>query len=64
MINNNEISFDDTLIAFSSKTDKDLKRSYALFAVMDKNLIVKLGTFFVNAVLKFKLPVKNLIKSN
>jgi len=64
MINNNEISFDDTLIAFSSKSDKDLKRSYALFAVMDKNLIVKLGTFFVNAALKFKLPVKNLIKSN
>ena len=64
MINNNEISFDDTLIAFSSKSDKDLKRSYALFAVMDKNLIVKLGTFFVNAVLKLKLPVKNLIKSN
>jgi len=64
MINNNEISFDDTLIAFSSKRDKDLKRSYALFAVMDKNLIVKLGTFFVNAALKFKLPVKNLIKSN
>lgn len=64
MINNNDISFDDTLIAFSSKTDTDLKRSYALFAVMDKNLIVKLGTFFVNAALKFKLPVKNLIKSN
>ncbi len=64
MINNNEISFDDTLIAFSSKSDKDLKRSYALFAVMDKNLIVKLGTFFVNAALKFKLPVKKLIKNN
>ncbi len=64
MINNNEISFEDTLIAFSSKSDKDLKRSYALFAVMDKNLIVKLGTFFVNAALKFKLPVKNLIKNN
>jgi proline dehydrogenase len=64
MINNKEISFEDTFIAFSSKTDKELKRSYALFAVMDKNLIVKLGTFFVNAVLKLKLPVKNLIKSN
>jgi proline dehydrogenase len=64
MINNKEISFNDTFIAFSSKTDKELKRSYALFALMDKNLIVKLGTFFVNAVLKLKLPVKNLIKSN
>lgn len=64
MTNNKEISFDDTFIAFSSKTDKKLRRSYALFAVMDKKLIVKLGTFFVNASLKLKLPVKNLIKSN
>jgi proline dehydrogenase len=64
MINNKKISFEDTLVAFSSKTNKELKRSYALFAVMDKNLIVKLGTFFVNAALKLKLPVKNLIKSN
>jgi len=64
MINNKEISFEDTLTAFSSKTDKDLKRSYALFAVMDKNLIVKLGTFFVNAALKLKLPVKKLIRNN
>jgi proline dehydrogenase len=64
MTNNKEISFDDTFIAFSSKTDKELKRNYALFAIMDKNLIVKLGTFFVNAALKLKLPVKNLIKNN
>jgi len=64
MTNNKEISFDDTFVAFSSKTDKKLRRSYALFAVMDKNLIVKLGTFFVNAALKLKLPVKNLIKNN
>lgn len=64
MTNNKDISFDDTFIAFSSKTNKELKRSYVLFAVMDKNLIVKLGTFFVKAALKLKLPVKNLIKNN
>jgi len=64
MTNNKEISFNDTSVAFSSKSNKELKRSYALFAVMDKNLIVKLGTFFVNAALKLKLPVKNLIKNN
>lgn len=64
MIRNKEISFEDTFIAFSSKTDEELKRSYALFAIMDKNLIVKLGTFFVNAALRLKLPVKKLIKNN
>jgi proline dehydrogenase len=64
MINNKEISFDDTFIAFSSKSDKELQRSYFLFALMDKNLIVKLGTFFVNAALKLKLPVKKLVKNN
>ena len=64
MTNANNISFDDTSIAFSSKTDKELHKSYALFAVMDKNLIVKLGTIFIKAALKLKLPVKNLIKNN
>jgi proline dehydrogenase len=64
MANANNISFDDTSIAFSSKSDKELRKSYVLFAVMNKNSIVKLGTIFINAALKFKLPVKNLIKSN
>jgi proline dehydrogenase len=64
MTNANNISFDDTSIAFSSKSNKDLLKSYVLFAIMDKNLIVKLGTIFINAALKFKLPVKNLIKNN
>jgi len=64
MANANNISFEDTSIAFSSKSDKELRKSYALFAIMDKNAIVKLGTFFINAALKLKLPVKNLIKNN
>jgi len=64
MANANNISFDDTSIAFSSKTDKELRKSYVLFALMDKNLIVKLGTIFIKAALKLKLPVKNLIKNN
>ena len=64
MINNTNITFDDTSVAFSSKSDKELQRSYTLFAVMDKNLIVKLGTIFVNAALNLKLPVKKLIRNN
>lgn len=64
MANANNISFDDTSIAFSSKTNKELRKSYVLFALMDKNLIVKLGTIFIKAALKLKLPVKNLIKNN
>ncbi len=60
----NNISFEDTSIAFSAKSDTELRKSYALFSVMDKNAIVKLGTIFVNTALKLKLPVKNLIKSN
>lgn len=64
MINNKKISFDDTSVAFSSKSNKELRRSYILFAVMDKNLIVKLGTILVNAALNLKLPVKKLIRNN
>lgn len=60
----NELSFNDTSVAFSYKSNKDLKKSYALFALMNKNAIVKLGTIFVKAALKLKLPVKKLIRYN
>ncbi len=64
MANTNTVSFDNTEIAFSYKPDKELRKSYILFATMDKKPIVKLGTIFVKGALKLKLPVKNLIKSN
>lgn len=56
------ISFENTEIAFSGKTDKDLQWSYRLFNLMGKPWLVKVGSFFANLSLKLRLPVKGLIK--
>ncbi len=57
-----KLSFEDTSIAFESKSDFQLKKSLYLFALMNKNWIVKIGTFWVKLALWLHLPVKKLIK--
>ncbi len=56
------ISFDDTSIAFSSKSDKALKKMYLLFSSMNNNLLVKVGANIMKTSLKLGLPVKGIIK--
>ena len=55
------VSFDNTQIAFKAKTDFDLKKSYWLFKLMSKPLLVKYGGGL--APLGLKLGFKGLIKS-
>lgn len=62
-IKRQSISFDNTEIAFNSKSDKALKQSYLLFSLLNNNLLVKIGPFFTTLAMKLKLPVKPLIKS-
>ncbi|MCP1384146.1 proline dehydrogenase family protein [Runella salmonicolor] len=57
------VSFDDTSVAFSSKSNFQLKKTYWLFALMNQPWLVKLGTFFIKLALLLRLPVKNLIKA-
>jgi proline dehydrogenase len=57
------ISFDDTEIAFKSKSDRDLKRAYWLFKIISFNFLVKISPAFVNFALWAKLPVKGLIRA-
>jgi proline dehydrogenase len=57
-----KLSFEDTSIAFKSKTDFQLKKSLYLFAIMNKNWIVKIGTFWVKLFLWLHFPIKKLIK--
>lgn len=59
----NQLSFEDTKIAFSSKTDFKLRKSYWIFAAMNQIWIVKLGTFFIKLFLFLHFPIKKLIKS-
>ncbi len=57
------VSFEDTSVAFSSKTNAQLKKTYWLFSMMNQVWLVKLGTFFIKLSLLLRLPVKKLIKA-
>lgn len=57
------LSFEDTSIAFSSQSDFKLRKTYWLFALMNKGWLVNLGTFFIKIALRLRLPIKFLIKS-
>ncbi|HBH22706.1 MAG TPA: proline dehydrogenase [Cytophagales bacterium] len=59
---NREIAFSDTAVAFSYKSDEDLKKSFLLFASINNNLLVKLGTNMVKFAFKLKVPIKGIIK--
>ena len=56
------ISFDNTEIAFKSKSNKDLKRAYWLFKAVGSNALVKFGKWATNVAFKLRLPIKGLIK--
>jgi|SRR5690606_4494740 len=56
------LSFDNTEIAFKSKTDADLKQAYWLFKLISSNALVKLGSPLANLALRIGLPIKGIIK--
>ena len=56
------ISFDNTEIAFKSKTTKDLKRAYWLFKMVASPIMVKFGKWATNIAIKMKLPIDGIIK--
>lgn len=58
----NSVSFDDTAVAFSSKSDRELKKMYLLFASMNSNFVASLGTAALKVGLKLNFPIKGLIK--
>ncbi len=57
------VSFDNTEIAFQSKTNKDLKRAYWLFKIIASPTIVKIGKYFTNLALKIGLPIRKPVKA-
>lgn len=57
------LSFEDTRVAFASKSDVQLRKVYALFAAMNNGGLVKTGSGLMKAALKWNLPgTKFLIK--
>ncbi len=63
MTETQEITFDDTAIAFRSKSDKALKRMHLLFRVINNPWLVKIGTTLSIWAMNLRLPVKGLIKA-
>ena len=57
------ISFEDTSTAFSDQSNWELKKTYFIFACMNHNWLVKIGTFFIKLFFNLNLPIKNLIKN-
>ncbi len=57
------ISFDNTEIAFRSKTNRDLKRAYWLFKIIASPTIVKIGKALTNTALSLRIPIRRLVKA-
>src|SRR5574343_797187 len=56
------ISFDNTEIAFKSKSNADLNRAYWLFKIIGSPTMVKVGKWSTNTALNVGLPIKGIIK--
>jgi proline dehydrogenase len=57
------LSFNNTKVAFSGKTNTDLNRSYWLFKMVSNSSFVNLGKSLTNFAIKAHLPIKSLIKA-
>jgi proline dehydrogenase len=57
------ISFDNTEVAFSSKSKNDLRRAYWLFRIIASPSIVKFGKAATNLALNLRLPISAPIKA-
>ncbi len=57
------MTFDDTEIAFESRSDSALRKTHFVFSSMSKPWMVKIGTFLTSFALRIRFPVKKIIKS-
>ena len=56
------VSFENTEVAFSYKSDQDLRKSYWLFSAIGAPWLTDVGTKLVKFALKMKLPIKGALK--
>ncbi len=57
-----KLSFEDTRVAFASKSDNDLRKAYYLFKVVSSQALMVLGKHATTLALKLHLPIKGIIK--
>lgn len=56
------ISFENLEVAFASKSNRDLKKIYLIFATINNNAAVSVGTKMANWAFALKLPIKGIMK--
>lgn len=56
------LSFENTEIAFSSKSDSELKKAYWLFKLLGSSTIMVFGKYATLFALKLNLPINGMIK--
>jgi proline dehydrogenase len=59
-----KVSFENTQIAFSAKSDRDLKKAYYLFKLIGNPNLVKVGDVMTNLAIKTGIPIGWAIKGN
>lgn len=57
------VSFDNTEIAFSYKSNQDLQKTYWLFKAINYPVMTNVGTKVTKLALKLKLPIRNVLKN-
>ncbi len=57
-----KVQFEDTAIAFSCKTDAELKKANFIFTLVNNPLVSRLATGSVQLGLSLRLPIKGLIR--
>jgi proline dehydrogenase len=57
------LSFNNTEVAFSGKSDRDLRRAFLLFRMVEDPALVKLGKYATPLAFKLGLPIKGLVKA-
>ena len=57
------VSFDNTEIAFRSKTNEELNRAYKLYKIVSNRTIVSFGKWATNVALTIKFPIRRVVKA-
>ncbi|WP_437919600.1 proline dehydrogenase family protein [Sphingobacterium sp. LRF_L2] len=61
--NPTKLDFNNTEIAFRSKSDKDLEKAYWLFKMVANTTLIKVGTPLTNFALNIGLPIQGIIRN-
>ena len=63
ILSHKKVNFDNTEIAFRSKSNSELNKAYWLFKIISSNFLVQVGPPVTNLFLKIGLPIQGIIKS-